>query len=246
MNTDDKQQAQDFTEVFQFLKTVSVVPTPIPSKMEAMARQVHRATYPLILWKFRISGLPPNASVFLDEVASDALQVLPQMLLGYTKTVHLLLRGVIENTLRFVYFYDHPIEFHQMNNKEKWYIGTDKLFDYIKSHPNHSIAEQRFDAINKAQILYSDLSASVHGRAAKDLESRASLSKVVFSPTEAAKDLQLAKKCSEAANFILSIENRSALAKFSLADRKLIFGAMAPAARTVWHNFEGAVSRDTP
>ena len=241
---DDKQQAQDFAAVFEYLKSVCVVPAPVPQKMEALARQIHNATYSLILWKFRLTKLPSCTSPFIDEIASDALQIMPQMLLGYSKTTRLLMRGLLENALRFVYFYDHPVEFYQMNVRDRWYLATDKLFDYIKTHPNHAVAKKKFDAISRAHTLYSTLSAGVHGRSMKDLESRSSLSKIMFNPTTTNKDLQLLKKCSEAVNFIIAIENRHQLAKFRLADRKIIFGSMAPAARAAWHSFEEVMRRE--
>jgi len=92
--------ADDFASVLDFLISNGVVPSPQPLGMVESAKRIHRATYSLILWKFRLKGLPEHGKVFVEEIASDALQILPQVLMGYGKTVKLLTRGIVENTLR--------------------------------------------------------------------------------------------------------------------------------------------------
>ena len=70
--------------------------------MVRIARTIHGNTYSLILWRFRLRGLPEHAKVFIEEIASDALQILPQIMMGYSKTAKLLIRGISENGL-------HPV-----------------------------------------------------------------------------------------------------------------------------------------
>ena len=130
-----------------------------------------------------------------------------------------------------------------MNQQEKWYIGVDKLFDYVKGHPNHKLAEQSFDAVNRLQTLYSELSAGVHGRTIRDLESRIALRNLTFNLAEARKELKLAQRCTEAANFILAIENRTEMRRFSSEDRGIILGTLPRPARLIWHDFAGVIDR---
>src|SRR5258707_11561346 len=125
---------------------------------------MHRATFNLILWRFRLSGLPTHGQVFIEEIASDALQILPQILMGYGKTAKLLTRGIVENTLRHLYFSDHPIEFGRMNSEPKWYVKMEELFEYAKIHPILRQTERKFDAMSRLSSLHSELSAGVHGR----------------------------------------------------------------------------------
>ena len=237
-------RSSDFQEVLDHFASVPLLPSPLPPSVSAIAKKVHESTYTLILWRFRLANLPGHAKPFIDEIGSDALQVLPQILLGYTRATKLLLRGVIENTLRFVYFYDHPVEFAIMNQQAKWYIGLDRLFEYIKAHPNYRISERSFDAVNRLQSLYSELSASVHGRTVRDLESRSALQSIMLNLPAARKELKLVQRCAEAANFVLAIENRSKLRRFFGEDKGYIFGSLPPAARAAWHDFEGVISRD--
>jgi hypothetical protein len=125
----------DFSSVLGLLRERRIVSSNPPAELQRLARQIHGHTYSLILWRFRLSGLSTHGKAFIEEIASDALQVLPQILMGYSKTAKLLIRGIIENALRHVYFYDHPIEFERMNREKKWFLTIEQLCEYVKLHP---------------------------------------------------------------------------------------------------------------
>ena len=164
--------ATDFDGVIRFLTEKGLFPPEPPRSMLASVKRMHAASYSLILWRFRLLSLPQHSAVFLEEVASDALQILPHAVQGYNKTTRLLIRGVAENTLRHIYFTDHPVEYARMNAEKKWYIGIDDLLANLGHHPAFEGIEQRFDAANRLKTLYDELSASVHGRRVEDLEMR--------------------------------------------------------------------------
>ena len=156
------------------------------------------------------------------------------MLLGYGKTVKLLTRGIIENTLRHVYFSDHPVEFRKMNQDGKWFMPTADLFTYVKTHPKLILTEKRFDAINRLSSLYSELSAGVHGQAVADLEMRISLEKIAYAGPSARKDVDLIERCASASNFLLAVYHGQAVAKFQPEDQLIILQTMPPRARKAW------------
>src|ERR1043165_5194810 len=114
--------AQDFAAVLSFLQTRGIVPASPSVAMLDDSKRIHRATYSLILWRFRLRQLPEHSKVFIEEIASDALQILPQALMGYSKTTKLVTRGIVENCLRHIYFADHPVEFERMNREQKWFM----------------------------------------------------------------------------------------------------------------------------
>ena len=127
--------ARDLTGVIKFLQSIHLIPASPSQEVKTAVKRLHRATYSLILWRFRLVGIQPHARPFIEEIASDALQILPHALAGYIKTPSLLTRGIIENTLRYLYFSDHPVEFQKMNSEKKWYLETKDLFEYAASHP---------------------------------------------------------------------------------------------------------------
>jgi hypothetical protein len=190
------------------------------------------------LWRFRLGNIPEHGKAFVEEIASDALQILPQVFVGYTKTPKLLMRGIIENTLRHIYFSDHLIEFIRMNSEKKWYISTEDLFEYARTHPVLCRAESRFDGINRIKSLYSELSAGIHGSRVADLEMRVALEKIVYEEQETSRQVALVERCAEASNFLLSIYQRNRFASFDLESRRIILRTMDARARTIWSEID--------
>ena len=228
--------ANDLITVLAFLTTKGVIPaSPSPVLLDH-AKKIHRATFSLILWRFRLRGLPDRGKVFVEEIASDALQILPQCLMGYGKTTKLLTRGIIENVLRHLYFSDHPVEFERMNREQKWFITMTELLAYALAHPVFLKTEPRFDAINRISSLYSDLSAGIHGRRVHDLEMRTALRKITYDETAATKDVALIERCAEASNFVLAMYHQTKMRRFQLEDKRIILHTMAPRARQVWRD----------
>jgi hypothetical protein len=224
----------DFADVLPFLKARGIVPASPPAGQIENARKIHRTTYSLILWRFRLKRIPEHGRVFLEEIASDALQVLPQVLMGYGKTTSLLIRGIIENALRHVYFCDHPIEFARMNRDGRWYIRMEDLRDYAKIHPSFLRTELKFDAMNKLNILYDQLSAKVHGRNVENLEMHVALRKIRYEEEAARKHVQLIARCAESTNFLLAVFHGAKMAVFDQEDRRLILRTMCKKARRAW------------
>jgi len=226
--------AADFASVVEFLRGRGIIPTTAAPSLFANAKRIHRATYSLILWRFRLRRLPKHGTIFVEEIASDALQVLPQALMGYSKAARMLTRGIVENTLRHIYFSDHPIEFERMNRERKWYIGNDALLEYAKLHPIFRETERHFDAIARLSSLYEDLSASVHGRTVRDLEMRVALRKIAYSDDSCEKDVALVERCAAAANFCLAMFHRERMGTFTAEDRRVILQTMPSGARSIW------------
>lgn len=228
----------DFADVVRLLHQRGLIPKTVPGPMVATTKAIHGLTYSLILWKFRLHGLPAHGKVFIEEIASDALQILPQVLGGYSKTAKLLIRGIAENALRHIYFSDHPIEFIRMNREGKWYQTIEHLCDYAKWHPTLLTVEKKFDAINQISSIYSELSAGVHGRAVRDLEMRAALEKIVYDQAAASRETDLLRKCTTAVNFALGIFHHKQMKQFQSEDRRIILRTMPSRARQVWNDHE--------
>ncbi|MEH2480617.1 hypothetical protein V1282_003974 [Nitrobacteraceae bacterium AZCC 2146] len=226
--------ADDFAQVTSFLKERNIISAHPAASLLVNAKHIHSFTYSLILWRFRLRNLPEHSKVFVEEIASDALQILPQILMGYGKTSKLLIRGIVENALRHVYFSDHPIEFGRMNRDKKWYLSVTELCDYAKIHPLFVKTEPKFAAVAQLISLYSDLSGGVHGRSVRDLEMRSALSKIAYDDDAAKQEVEKLKRCAEAVNFILAIFHADKVRAFAAEDRRIILRSMPAHARSVW------------
>jgi hypothetical protein len=230
--------ANDFAAVIAFFQSKGIVPANPSQNLLVNAKSIHGFTFSLIIWRFRLKSLPTHASVFIEEIASDALQLLPQILMGYSKTAKILTRGIIENTLRHIYFSDHPVEFARMNGSRKWFLTIEDLFDYAKQHPSFTDTEQQFGALADLKSLHSDLSAGIHGRAVTDLEMRVALSKISYDDVAARREVESLRKTSEATNFLLAIFHKAQVAKFQREDQSTILRSMPPRAREIWRHYE--------
>lgn len=230
--------AADYAMVVALLKERGIIKPQPTSDVLVNAKRIHGFTYSFILWKFRLRNLPEHSKVFIEEIASDALQILPQVLMGYIKTSKLLTRGIVENTLRHIYFADHPIEYARMNRDKKWYMGIGELCDYAKLHPEFLKTESKFDAIAQLSSLYSDLSGGVHGRTVRDLEMRSALQKIAYDEASAKKEIELLRRCAEAVNFILAIFHADKVRAFAAEDRRIIMRSMPTRARSTWSEYE--------
>lgn len=228
----------DFSEVLTLFAERGIVPEKPAAKLVETARVIHKCTYSLILWRFRLGELPEHSSVFLDELSSDALQILPQVLMGYNKAACLLIRGVLENALRHVYFSDHPVEFARLNRDKKWYVGTEALLEYAKHHFDFAVTEPKYDCLAQISSQYSVMSETVHGRTIRNLELHDALASITFDQERADKHAENVIKCTHSVNFLLAIYHRDALRTFTTADRSFLLRSMPAEARQVWTEHE--------
>jgi hypothetical protein len=223
--------AQDFQEVMSFLASERIISAGLTPSLIASARRLHQATYSLMLWRFRLKRLDDSGRVFIQELASDALQVLPQALMGYNKTTKLLNRGLVENAFRHLYFVDHPVEFQRMHNDKKWYVPMSVLKEYAMTHPVFTGTERKFGAINTLVRLYSELSAGVHGSRVDDLEMRLALEKIVLTENTFHSQVKLVQQTAESINFLLAVYHNVQFRRFHIEDRRVILHTMQPKAR---------------
>jgi hypothetical protein len=223
---------EDFSEVTKHLKTKKLFPGVPSPKMLNSARRMHFLTYSLILWRFRLKKVQPRGKVFIDEIASDALQVLPQALAGYRKTTSLLMRGIIENVMRHIYFNDHPIEFLRLQSSGK-FLTNDELFKYLKAHPALMDAEIKFCAINNLETLYDDLSKNIHGRKVEHLEMHRALKNISFDQVWFDVQVRAMEKCAESSNFLLLMYQRDEVIWFPEETKSILLSTIPPKARQI-------------
>jgi hypothetical protein len=230
--------SKDFEGVCTFLRSRSILPESLRASQIATAKKIHAATYSLLLWRFRLRPSEAHRRVFVEELASDALQILPQALMAFNKATKLLNRSIIENVFRHLYFADHPVEFKRMHLDRKWYVPMAALKDYAKTHPLFKDTESKFGAISNLIRLYSELSEGVHGSRVEDLEMRVALQKIKFHEKSFATHAKSVEKTTEATNFVLAAFHNTQFRKFAVEDRRTVLRTMPPKARQVLVHLE--------
>jgi hypothetical protein len=228
-----KQVEEDFASVCEFFTQQGLIQAPLSVKIESAAKEIHQSTYSLIWWRFRLPKMSLNKSVFILEIASDALQILPQALLGYSKTTKLLTRSIIENVFRHIYYSDHPVEFEKLSFPSKSYIPFRDLLEYIKDHPIYEVTEKKFDAISRLSNLYGELSNFVHGVKSEHLEMRRCLKAIRLTSDNILQEAQFIRRCAESVNFILACYHKDIFNRKSLEDKRVITKTLSRKARNI-------------
>ncbi len=228
-----RQIQSDFLDVLDFFTSKGIITSDPEPSIVPTAKRIHRLTYSLIWWRFRFSRGPQNQKVFLHELASDALQVLPQALMGYQKTTMFLVRGIVEHVIRHVYYSDHPIEFQRINLEKRWYIPIADHFTYLKTHPLYANIEKKFDAVGRLKNLHQELSLFVHGMKISHMEMRPGLRKIKLNQLIFARQADFIRRAAESSNFILAVFHKTGLLKLHPDDQKVVLLTFPPKARRV-------------
>lgn len=143
-------------------------------------QKIHKVSYSLTLWGYIHKDSKNKSKYFLEEIRSDCVQAIPLILMGYKKSTSLLLRGVIENSLKYIYFYDHPIELYHYFNDEKNYIPMEDLYKYVYNHPIYIDRIEKFDFTNILRKMYREYSFVVHGKNMDSLQLYKSITEITF------------------------------------------------------------------
>lgn len=221
---------QDFKQVLLFLEKRRFLPSVIPSQLTAGLRRIHFCIYSVSIWSHFLK-LPTHGQVYLNELASDAMQILPHAAIGFKKSSRLLTRGVVENLMRHIYFSDHPIEYKRQNLDAKWYMSAEQLFDYARNHPLFTQPEKKYNALGRLRQLYNELSAEVHGGKAAHLDQYRALKDVKLNMQALARQVSFLEQTVANTNFLLVIFHSDRLNKIPSNFQKVIFETMPKKAR---------------
>jgi len=82
--------------------------------------------------------------------------------MGHKKSTGILLRSIIESSLKHIYFIDHPIEFIWITTRPEYFKSMASLYDYIKTHPLFLDINRQFDIGNELKQKYDKYSKLVH------------------------------------------------------------------------------------
>lgn len=132
---------EDFKEIKEYFDDI---PIPFAPENINIIKKVHETIYGYLIFKSKLK-INNHANIFLAEIQSDYLQLIPLVLSGYEKLAMILLRDILENTLKFIYYFHHPIEFIQLEEKNKNYIFFEEL---VVIHANILILKSTLKSCN--------------------------------------------------------------------------------------------------
>ncbi|MCC6697546.1 MAG: hypothetical protein IT365_18095 [Candidatus Hydrogenedentes bacterium] len=228
-----EQVEQDFQDAINYLRGRGQLPAVFGNDWRACLKHTHRLCYSLMWWRFQIRSSQPYQRVFLNEIAADMVQILPQSMLGFDKTVYSLLRSTIENAIRHIYFFHHPIEYERLLSDADWYLPIRDHFAYLKDHPTFCSIESMYDGVSRAKSLYAELSRVQHGFSLSSLGLRPSLAEIRPSPGQSKEHLKYLMRTAESCNYLLAVFHRDVFSKLPAGDQRLITDTFSKTARRV-------------
>lgn len=153
----------DFRELYKYFTETQNIHIPFDAENIDTVKKIHEKTYAYLILKSKLN-VRNHANIFLSEIQSDYLQLIPLLLKGYDKLVMILLRDILENILKFIYYFHHPIEFTLLEEKSKNYIFFEELIKYVCEHPNIKSHAVELNLLNRIKPKYSELSKYVHSK----------------------------------------------------------------------------------
>jgi len=201
-NTINKALNEDYEELKNYFISKHLYSEEIDKNVKEYFKKSHKAIYLLGLWSHHFNFETTYRKIFLEEIRSDAIQSLQLSLLNLKRPVSLLIRSIIENLLKHIFYYDHIIEFERSEKEEQYYQSMDNLWSYLKNHPRLDLYENT-DVIGRLQTEYSILSRYVHSKSSKHMSLTTSLEDLSFNDEYFKKYCTQINNISIYVNFIL-------------------------------------------
>jgi len=142
-------------------------------------RLFHTITLSFVIWDHCLRRKAPNQKYFMKETRSDCINSVFAVFTGCRKAANVLLRGMIENTLRHIYYFDHPIEF-QMLMLDEEHMPFRELLQYSRKHPALSKAIREAACLEDLEQTYKTSSKFVHAQSLKFMQLSRALEEVEF------------------------------------------------------------------
>ncbi len=161
---DSKLVDKDFEEFISCLKNTALKSVFLEKNIIKF-RRMHSIIYSVLLLNKRLKT-KNRSNEFFDEILSDYIQIIPLLIKGYNKVSIYYLRDIIENCLKYIYYYDHPIEFSwlEQKDKEKYFVEISEFLKYINDHPILERHQKELELSGKIKDKYFHLSKYVHSR----------------------------------------------------------------------------------
>lgn len=220
--------SSDFDDLKNHLIKESLITKNWDTQKIKALEEIHKVVYSFSLWDYNTpKPTSDNQKIFLNEIRSDTIQSIPLVLMGYKKPTLLLLRSTLENSLKHIYFFDHPVEFTWLTSpsKEKYFVSMDSLYEYIKSHPSLDKVNE-VDLIPKFKTEYSEISKYIHSRHRAYMQLKKSLSGICFDEQFFIDYSKKLKTLGSDINFLFVLFHKSRFEKFDYTHRDLIMETM--------------------
>lgn len=163
---ESKNIEKDFEAFQKSLVKTNIFKFAITPLNEPSFNKYHRLSYVIALIESKLENQwrEENKYLFVNEILSDLLVNSSLCLIGFYSSSKILTRRIIENFYNHIYYYDHPIEYVQLNMGKNEYTSFNELKNYYESHPIFKIQPDKFIKIQNDHLYacYQELCKTVH------------------------------------------------------------------------------------
>lgn len=158
---------KDFKDLIEHLKSEKFLDNASLLKINEQLKRIHAISLAIAIWDDALSDQDEYRRIFVQEMRSDIVQAIPLMLMGYKNAAALSIRRCIENLLRHLYFFDHPVEYEKYIRGE-YSLTFRQLLDYLKFNPLLEKSYAKTEIPSQLGAMYSELSILVHSNLLAD------------------------------------------------------------------------------
>ena len=216
-------QKDDFAKLFDYYHTFSIDQSIFCEENKLLMKTAHGIAFSMSILLGKISTPPEWSIPYLRQLRSDTIQLLPSVVLGGRRTLHLFERASIEDFFRYIFFFDHKIEHLLLQKYPTRFQKFDSLVSWAKEHPAFSAnSEVASECLNKMTSHYAELSRTIHGTTIIDQQLLDSLQDLGKPITGVAQEVKRMKSLYANIFFLLSLFHLAEFRKLQLDEKTLI------------------------
>lgn len=186
-------------------------------------RTAHNIAFTMIVLIREISNVPDWAVPYLHQLRSDTIQLLPSIVWGAKRSLHLFERASIEDLFRYIFFFDHRIEHLLLQTYPKKFQSFDSLIDWAKEHPSLSLHKRAMrKCCDEIASRYAELSRTIHGTTMADQQLLKSLQDLGKPSPEATQEAKRMKSLYGKIFFLLLLFHLKEFRQMQLDKRTLV------------------------
>jgi hypothetical protein len=216
-------QQSDFEKCATFYRTLKLSDATFTGENLALAKTAHKISFTMVVMVQKLSSVPEWAKSYLQLMQTDSIQLIPSVIIGNRRSLHLYERACIEDFLRYIYYFDHRIEHVLLQSNPTRFETIDSLIAWIKEYPD--LAEYEKSVMMSCDQLksgYKELSKTVHGAAVEGVQPGNSLEQLNQPLPQPIKERELMALIFRNIFFLLSLFHVDRYREFTLDEKRLV------------------------
>jgi hypothetical protein len=215
-------QEKDFARCLEYFHSFKVN-EDVFRERKRLIKTAHGVAFAMNLLTNKLSEIPEWAVPYLNQLRSDTIQIFPSIMVNSKRAIHLYERASIEDFLRYIYYFDHRIEYILSQTHPKKFQTIDSMIDWLEEYPALKPYEKPIlEDCGELATRYAELSRTVHGTILADQQIVKSLTDLDGQEIESEKEEKMLKGIFGSIFFLLSLFHIKDYRHLQLDERTLI------------------------